>query len=63
VNLDDPSLALRYELRQRILWRIRALIDDRTVEFAKNPDHQRAKLVKLTECDGLLYGRNQAPEK
>lgn len=50
------QIARHYELsRQRVLWHVQALIEEGTVELVRNPDHRRAKLVKLTAQGRHLY--------
>ena len=51
---DQPrsvaQIAREYELsRQGVLWVVRTMIKDGMVILVDNPEHRRAKLVKLTE--------------
>jgi len=52
--VDTPrtvaQIARRYELsRQGVLWVVQGLAKDAIVELVNNPDHKRAKLVRLTD--------------
>ena len=58
--VDTPrtvaQIARLYELsRQGVLWIVQTLLKEGVVELIKNPDHKRAKLVKLTERGAQLY--------
>lgn len=44
------QIARDYELtRQGILWVVQAMVKEGLVELVKNPDHRRAKLVRMTQ--------------
>jgi DNA-binding MarR family transcriptional regulator len=50
------QIARYYELtRQGVLWVVQSMLKDGIVELAKNPDHKRAKLVRLTEKGREVY--------
>ena len=50
------QIARYYELtRQGVLWVVQSMLKDGIVELTKNPDHKRAKLVRLTEKGREVY--------
>lgn len=50
------QIARDYELsRQGILWIVKEMVKDGTVELVRNPDHRRAKLVRYTEAGKQIY--------
>ena len=50
------QIARDYELsRQGILWIVKEMVKDGTVELVRNPDHRRAKLVRCTAKGHAIY--------